>query len=257
MIKVSRLSAAVFAGAVHLVVSLVVALGSAALVFGVWYPYPYGELAGGRELFILLVTVDVICGPLLTIIVFNPAKPRSELRFDIAAVVMVQVLALIYGLFSVMQARPVFLAFEGDQFRVVSVPDVQMGDINKALPAFRSLSLTGPRLIGVKLAAPGGSEYLQSIQLSLQGVPPAFRPSRWVGYQEQVQNVIAHAKPLTELRAKYPEQQVLIDAVMLDSEISEAGLGYLPLSASKRTNWLVVVDIITGQPKAFLPLDGW
>ena len=29
-------------------------------MFGLWFPYPYGELAGGRQLFLLLLGVDVV-----------------------------------------------------------------------------------------------------------------------------------------------------------------------------------------------------
>jgi hypothetical protein len=48
---------------------------AAALVFGVWYPYPYREISGGRELFLIVVTVDVIWGHCITLAVFNRTKP--------------------------------------------------------------------------------------------------------------------------------------------------------------------------------------
>ena len=39
------------AAGIHLGLSLLVAALAAALVFGVWYPYPYREISGGRALF--------------------------------------------------------------------------------------------------------------------------------------------------------------------------------------------------------------
>ena len=62
----------------HLVISLALAVAAAALVFGLWYPYPYREISGGRELFLLIVAVDVVAGLLITLAVFNPAKSRRE-----------------------------------------------------------------------------------------------------------------------------------------------------------------------------------
>jgi hypothetical protein len=59
------------ASAAHFALSLLVAALAAALVFGVWYPYPYREISGGRELFFIIVAVDVVMGPLLTFAVFN------------------------------------------------------------------------------------------------------------------------------------------------------------------------------------------
>jgi hypothetical protein len=39
----------------HACVSLVIAGLAAALVFLLWYPYPYREISGGRELFLLVM----------------------------------------------------------------------------------------------------------------------------------------------------------------------------------------------------------
>ena len=77
-----RLRAAIKFFSFHLAISVGVATLAAFFVFGVWYPYPYRELAGGRELFWLVVFVDVICGPILTLVLFNPGKTKKELFFD-------------------------------------------------------------------------------------------------------------------------------------------------------------------------------
>ena len=62
---------------VHLGINVVVAILVAAVVLLLWYPYPYRDLSGGRELFTMLVSIDVILGPLLTLAVFNLKKPRN------------------------------------------------------------------------------------------------------------------------------------------------------------------------------------
>ncbi|HFB0979533.1 TPA: fimb protein, partial [Neisseria gonorrhoeae] len=56
----------------HLLISLLVAGLAALLVFKVWYPYPYAELTGGLSLYQLVVAVDIVCGPLLTLILASP-----------------------------------------------------------------------------------------------------------------------------------------------------------------------------------------
>jgi hypothetical protein len=95
------------AAAIHLGLSVLVAAVTAMLVFAIWYPYPYREISGGRELFQLLVAVDIVLGPLLTFAVFNRAKPRGELRRDLAVIVVLQLAGLSYGLWTVHLARPV------------------------------------------------------------------------------------------------------------------------------------------------------
>ena len=74
------------ASAIHLTLSLAIAALAGALVFGVWYPYPYREISGGRELFLILVIVDVILGPLMTLAVFNRVKPWPVLRRDLIVI---------------------------------------------------------------------------------------------------------------------------------------------------------------------------
>ena len=55
-----RFRAAAIVSSIHLIFSLVVAFLAGVLVFGLWYPFPYRELSGGRELFLLIVSVDVV-----------------------------------------------------------------------------------------------------------------------------------------------------------------------------------------------------
>ena len=123
------------AAGIHLCISLVIAALAATLVFALWYPYPYRDLSGGRELFTMLVSIDVILGPLLTLAVFNLKKPRAELVRDLAIIGLVQLLALGYGLWTVYQARPVHMVFEMDRFRVTHAADIDPELLAKAPPS--------------------------------------------------------------------------------------------------------------------------
>ena len=138
------------ASAIHLGLSLFIALLAALLVFGIWYPFPYREISGGRELFLLVVSVDVILGPLITLAVFNRSKPLGELRRDLATVVLIQLAALGYGLWTVSVARPVHLVFEIDRFRVVHAIDIAPELLEKTPLDVVALPVTGPTLLAVR-----------------------------------------------------------------------------------------------------------
>src|ERR1700687_4346526 len=94
------------AGAVHFLISALIAVVAAlfVFVFVFWYPDPYSELPGGRELFLILVAVDVILGPLITLTIFNRAKPWPVLCRDLVCVGLVQLVALGYGMWTVFVA---------------------------------------------------------------------------------------------------------------------------------------------------------
>ncbi|NMM07850.1 hypothetical protein [Polaromonas sp.] len=88
-----------------------------------FYPYPFIEISGGRQLFLLIVAVNVVLGPLLTFAVLSPGKVRQLLRRDLVMIGAVQIAALEYGLGAMYFARLANLVHEGDRFKVVSAGD--------------------------------------------------------------------------------------------------------------------------------------
>ena len=54
---------------IHFVASTFVALLALGLVFGLWYPHPLQKAAGVTMLYLLLIGVDLVIGPLLTLVV--------------------------------------------------------------------------------------------------------------------------------------------------------------------------------------------
>jgi hypothetical protein len=251
-----RLLAALKAATIHLGLSLLVAAIAAALVFGLWYPYPYRELVGGAKLFLLVVAVDVACGPLLTAVIFNPAKPRAELTRDLALVGLIQLAALIYGVYSVALARPVHMVFEVDRLHIVTAADVQLNDLPKAKPPWNKLPWIGPTVIGSR--DPVNSEdMMKSLDLSLQGNEPSQRPHWWQDYEVSRPVILKRAKPMTALRIKHPLKTAQIDAAVAKSGRGDADLLWLPLTSFKTTEWVALIDAKTALPLAYLPLDGF
>src|SRR3982750_4022373 len=94
------------AAGIHLLISCGIGLIVGALLFGVWYPPPYFHAAGADVLVLLLVSVDLTLGRLLTLVVFKSGK--RGLKFDLALIAIIQTAALIYGMSIVLVSRPVF-----------------------------------------------------------------------------------------------------------------------------------------------------
>lgn len=115
---------------IHLAISIVVALAAMALVFGLWYPSPLHAALGVTGIFLLLLAVDVVLGPCLTLVVFKPGK--KTLVFDLAVIVVLQAAALVYGLYTVAEGRPAWLVFAHDRFDVVRVVDINTEHIDEA-----------------------------------------------------------------------------------------------------------------------------
>jgi hypothetical protein len=256
MFLIHRIRSASKVAGLHLLGSLVVAALAAVVVFGIWFPYPYRELVGGRELFLLVVSVDVICGPLLTLVLFNTVKSRRELALDFGLVVCIQFAALGYGMYSVAQSRPVFLAFEVDRFRAVTAADVQIEQLKPERGGLQALSWSGPKLIGLR-EPKDSDEMLQSLELSLSGFDRAFRPDWWIPYDAVRAEVLSRAKSVGVLREKRPDRLVDIAAAIARSGRTEPSLRWLPVTSFQATDWVAFVDSSSGRIQAFAQIDGF
>jgi hypothetical protein len=222
------------------------------LVFFIWYPFPYREISGGRELFLILVTVDVVIGPLLTFSIFNRRKTKLALAFDFTVIGLTQLAALSYGLWTVFVARPVHLVFEYDRFRVVHAIEVPQALLSKTPPDIVALPLTGPTMLSIRHATE--SEKGDVIMEELAGVPASARPDFWQPYDVEKSAVIEHAKPVSDLKTRFPSQSEIIDQGIEVTGKSADKLAYLPLQGRKDF-WTVFIDPESAQVLAIINLD--
>lgn len=239
---------------VHLLLSALVAILAFALVHFVWYPGEYWEMAGGRELFFLVVSVDVVLGPLITLAIFNPGKGLGRLKFDLSVVAALQMVALLYGLWTVSVARPVYLVFAGDRFNLVTAVALDPADIKQAeMPEFLHLPWTGPQMIGVRPAI-SQEEKLELISSAIAGKDVELRPKLYRPYDAM--EVASKARPIEALRLKTAG----VDRTLLEAQLDAIGkppesLRWLPVIA--RGDWIVLLDAATAQPLRFAPINGF
>ncbi len=89
-----------------------------------WYHWPGWHLTEAVHVVVVMVGVDVVIGPLITLIIANARKPRRELARDIAIVVAVQLIALGYGATTLWHGRPLYYAFSVNCLQVVQASDI-------------------------------------------------------------------------------------------------------------------------------------
>ena len=241
------------ASAIHLTLSLAIAALAAALVFGVWYPYPYREISGGRELFLILVSVDVILGPLLTLAVFNRVKPWPVLRRDLVVIASLQVIALGYGLWTVSLARPVHMVFEYNRFSVVHAVDVPPQELVKTAPGINALPLTGPTLLSLR-AFNNEDEKFDLTMAAVGGFGLSSRPDLWQPYAKALPEILKEAKPVSQLKTRFAQNAAEIDRVVRDAGGDPQTTLFLPL-IGRDHYWTVFVDPVDARVIATMPLD--
>ena len=102
---------------IHLVASLAIFLSLSAVIVFMWYPGPLFQIDGGWEGLRIVAFVDVVLGPLLTLIVYRAGKPG--LKIDMGIIIALQVAALGYGIITLHDNRPVLLVFADDRINAI------------------------------------------------------------------------------------------------------------------------------------------
>jgi len=187
---------------IHLGISLIIFSILLYFILFEWYPFPYFQIDGGWQGIRIIIGVDVVLGPLLTLIVFKPGKPK--LKLDLSIIAILQFTALIWGINIVYTERPVAAVFTENYFTSIPLKDFERaGMTGKDLKKFGS-SL--PVLIYSNLPKPG--DQLQALRIkALRQQKPLYMFSEY--YErfspEHIDDLIANKIPRKTLINIYPE----------------------------------------------------
>lgn len=236
-INSSRFKSAFKAMVIHFGLSLLVASIVAFFVFTLWFPYPYRELAGGRELFMLVIAVDIVCGPLLTFVLFSPTKPKKELLTDISLITFIQLLALCYGIWTVWQVRPLFLVQEADRFNIISAANIETKDLDVLPPNLKPKLLAGPIKVSLREISTAEREKLIA-QIKSGGKDASELPAFYDSYQGA--KAYQNGHELRELLITQPQHKNLINNLIAKSNKENTKIRYLYIVG--RHYWIVIVS---------------
>lgn len=219
---------------IHLLISLAIACISMSMVFLVWYPAPLPKALGVTQVFLMMVAIDVVLGPLLTLLVAKPNK--KTLKFDLAVIGLVQLLALVYGLYHIFIARPTYIAFDLMRFEIVQANAIPVEDKQKATPPYNQSHFFRPKWVAVtapKDIAETNNRTFIEVQT---GVASSMRPSLYETIDHQLPTIFAKAKPINMLY-QYNDKQQVDNIIAKNSTATD----FLPLKAPV-VNMSVLLD---------------
>jgi hypothetical protein len=237
------------ASGVHLFISASIAAGALALMLLVWYPHPLFVAAGGNDLLFLLVGVDVVIGPLITLIIFKAGK--KGLKFDLVVIGVLQMAALVYGVSIVYLARPAFIVFVKDRFEVVTAIELKPENLAEAKqPQFAKPPVSGPIWAWSEFPT-DPAERNRLIELTLAGYDVQHFPRYFRSYEEGLKDILARAQTIERLRKSDPKAAATMDAWLKESGTPEDSVRYLDLRAPRY--WVgVLLDARTGERRKML-----
>ncbi|MCZ8220822.1 MAG: pilus assembly protein [Acidovorax sp.] len=237
---------------IHFLLSAVFALGAGAIIVFCWYPSIFLYISNGTQIILLIAAVDVVLGPLISLVIFSKKKSARALVLDYTAIGVLQIAALGYGLWTAYESRPQFLVFEYKNFYVVHASD--LGENRKFANEFKQQ----PKSHGIHIVSlrppRNGTEQLEIINKSLGGLTEALQFELWQPYALAISDIKAQCKELAEIKNSVARKQ--LDAAVKESPSSRSSEKhcFLPVIARQQV-WTASIDKATGQPTGFFPID--
>lgn len=238
-----------YAMGLHGLFSLVLLFIALFFVFRLWYPTPLDKAMGVTQVFWVILAIDLILGPLLTFVIFNPKK--KELKWDLLFIVLIQVLAYLYGLHAVAQGRPVWQVFVVDDIELVRAVDLQ-SDVNiKNDHEYKAKLFSSPRWIAAVYSS-NLDIARQQKQDEMFGKSLASRPETYQPLEVRVEKIKAKIRNVDDLfkfNAKKDVEQILSD--YKNTKI----IGFLPVKGLESDMTVLIGD--NAQPIQIVDLRPW
>jgi hypothetical protein len=228
------------AALVHLGLSVALACVLLLVVTRLWYPAPFFALAKARDIFLMLIGCDIVLGPMMTLVIFDIRKTRRELIRDVSMIAFVQLAAMVYGVSTLLQARPAYIVYNAGQFNVVLANEL-VDDPGAGEPAVSvGAPWTGPKPMGARMPADGQvrSRLLFS---ALKGAGDVFQmPRYFVSYAEVQAEAASRARSPEALARELNLEVSSVQVALRDLPHSSDSTGLLPLVVRDRIAVAVV-----------------
>lgn len=208
----------------HLFLCLSITILLLGTVYLTWYPNPLAQAVGADKIFVLILIVDVIIGPSLGLLVYKERK--KSLKFDLGIIILLQFTALVYGIYSLAEGRPVWMVYNIDRFELIKKNELFIDDVKKIESAFLHESRFGPQYA----AQPSKDKKQQEDDLfaeAVGGISLAQKPERYVEFKTVKSGIKQKMLPLKQLE----QFNKTVDVQEIISKYPQAK-AYLPLKAS-------------------------
>ena len=251
--KTSSIMTKARAFAIHLTASITIFLIFLGIMFFVWYPTPYFAIDGGWTVLRILAGVDVVLGPLLTLIVFKPGKP--SLKFDLSCIVLLQLGALLYGGTIIYQQRPAFVVFGVDRFMSIPAAEVEFDKLKH--PELKRVAGIGPLLAQTR--PPDDPKLRQELLFGvlMEGQKDLeFRAELYEPYRPDLAHLRSHSIDLAKIAARDETAKAAMQTLANQHNGRLEDYFYLPLRG-KNQDIVLALSAKDGMPAGWILISPW
>ena len=237
------------AATIHLLLSAIVIGSFLLLVYFIWYPYPFYITEGLSHITLILLGVDLVLGPVMTLVLYK--KGKKYLLFDLAIVIAIQFSAFIYGAMTIAEGRPVYIVFATDVYK--TVPPAMI-DINTLKDKSLNYSLFS-KPIYIYATAPKDPKKREELMWSTLegGKDIELLPQYYQSYQENF-SAITQKKGSYNYNKKLKTESILnkqLRTALKKQNLKKEQIGLFPLFGNEK-KVIAIVNMENGNIVDFL-----
>ncbi len=180
---------------IHLGISVLVFIVLSSLIVFFWYPSFLFSTDGGWQGIRIIAGVDLVIGPLLTLLLYKKGKPG--LKFDLICISLVQLSCLSLGMYIVYQERPIAVVFANGTFYSMSKASFESQKID--YHRIEGVNMLSPAWIYINLPE-STEERRKAIASQLSRGPLYTQTERYLPFHENLDKVLAKGLRFDQLK---------------------------------------------------------
>ncbi len=236
---------------IHLIISIVVTSIIAGVMIYFWYPLDYLDITSFKDIATLIIFIDLVIGPILTFVVFNPNK--KSLKFDLSIIAMIQVSALAYGTFILYQGHPVYLTYAKGSFTLINAQLARPQDAK--YEEYRVSKLSSSNLAYAELPN-DATQRNELLNISFKGgADLEERVDLYKPYHEHIDEIISNTLDTTKLFSdKKSKSETELFIKKYGEKVND--FVFIPLEGSTGSS-IVVLDKRSASFVTTINVDPW
>jgi len=240
------------ASLIHLALSFTLVSLIVSTVIYFWYPLEYLPFTNFKNIALLIISIDLVLGPILTFVVFNTKK--KSLKFDLAVIAMIQLSALAYGINALYETHPLFITYNHKGFNLVQTNEVSPADAK--YNQFRISKLSSPKLAFAKMPDDPKKKTEIMVGVDLKGEPDIDKRAEYFEpVDKHLDSILKHSLDAVKLFDK-ENLTASSKAFLKKHDGKEDNYAYLPLKGTSG-DAIIVLDKQTAKLVGTIDADPW
>jgi len=235
----------------HLCLSAIIIIILTSLIIYFWFPWNYLGITNFKSIMLLILCIDVILGPLITLFIYKPNK--KSLRFDLSMIASIQVLALAYGLNALYETHPLYITYNHGAFNLV-----QANEVNPSKAKYKEFNLSklsSPKLAFAKMPTDPKEQTDIIIGVDLLGEPDIDKRTEYYEpYEKHLDTILKSS--LNETKIFKNENLTASSKAFLKKHGNKESFAYLPLKGVAG-DAIIVLDKESSKVIATIKSNPW